>query len=429
MFACLLGGPKKLNNSFFNTDQSMSDSTRSNIQPGTRLLIVKMGHRIQGQIIQDKGLSHDAEPKVKYTDIQRAIGTNHYENHNKQIDIRTIKLWWDRRDTLEDTGSLVHAPRSGRPKHPSFANEEKTEEVVQYCIDLPMGYHQQDVCDEYKCNKKTLRKYTSSQISWVYSPREHLNDNDEVKQKRLNYANFCLTAQGRCKQKIQNATFIDHKMVTFFGLNKRHWMQAKRKSDDYSNLDPMDYLLKNPQLMSYFACNRGGVSVYIHANKRPKIRGSGDTVDFWNVDYEDVIEAFDNEFIDFMNATNSNYVIADGIKMQHRDEVVQHLEKHDIQIHPSACKPHNILNGYPPYSHIFMPLDYRMFAPFQKSICIQCRDMPESYTDSKLCFIYDIIKPTWETDANIDLAENTIRNYANVCHEVIRRRGDIKNMK
>ena len=74
--------------------------------------------------------------------------------------------------------------------------------------------------------------------------------------------------------------------------------------------------------MTYFACNKSGVACFIHANKRPKLRGVGDTVDIWSIDSDDCVEAFENEFIQFMKDTNSNYCIMDGVKMQHTKAVI-----------------------------------------------------------------------------------------------------------
>ena len=294
---------------------SWRESHSVNLSAQTRSLILKVGYQLQGQIIHSKNLRFDADPKVKYVDIQRTIGTNHNEGHDKLIDIRTIKLWWDRRHEYETTASVKPAPRSGRPPHPAFSTEEKRNEVFEYALDLPLGHHQKDVMNRFNIrSKNTLYKYTKNDISWVFTPRQHANDNEEVKQKRIDYANWAITATGRPTRKILKATFVDHKLCTFFGLNKMHNKQAKRKGAGYETLDHFDYLLKNPCLMVYFACNRNGVASFIHANKRRKKRGPGYTVDIWKVDHEDCIEAWQYEFAQFMEDTDSDYVICDGVK-------------------------------------------------------------------------------------------------------------------
>ena len=76
--------------------------------------------------------------KVKYVDIQRTIVTNHNEghDHDRLIDIRTIKLWWDRRHECW-------------PPHPAFSTEEKRNEVIECALEMPLGYQQKDVMNRF----------------------------------------------------------------------------------------------------------------------------------------------------------------------------------------------------------------------------------------------------------------------------------------
>lgn len=389
---------------------------KNNIQARTRVLIVKVGYQIQAEIIQQQGLPFDADPKIKFVDIQRRIGTNHPEGHNNLLNIKTIKKWWNRRHEFEETGNLNHAPRSGRLKHAAFASDQKIQEVVNFCLNLKFGEHQEDVLKKFGCSKDTLYKYTKQFISWVYSPRQHASDNEAVKQQRINYANWCLTPTGRLIKKVDGATWLDHKLATYFGLNKRHWMQAKIKGDTTEWLEAVLYMLHNPGIMGYFAANKHGVACYIHANKRRKQRGSGNTVDVWSVDTDDCIEAWENEFLEFMDDTNSNYVIVDGVRMQHAPALIDFLDDHHIQVHPSATGSNASEIGYQSYSHPFMPQDYKMFSIYQKNISNICKTYnPKETDDSRLCFLYDLVKPQWETDFFVDLARETINNYANVC--------------
>ena len=106
--------------------------SHSNISEKTRTLIVKTGYLLQGAINHERGLPLDNETKVKYVDIQRKIGGNHFENHNNMLDIKCIRLWWKRRTDLEETGALNHRPRSGRPPHPAFATEEKKQDTFYF---------------------------------------------------------------------------------------------------------------------------------------------------------------------------------------------------------------------------------------------------------------------------------------------------------
>ncbi len=78
----------------------------SNIAAETRSLIVKTGYRLLERLRIKRGLSGDSDPKIKYTEIQKCIGTIHNEQHSNLIDKRTIKTWWDRRFEFEVTGQL-----------------------------------------------------------------------------------------------------------------------------------------------------------------------------------------------------------------------------------------------------------------------------------------------------------------------------------
>ena len=418
--------------------------SKKNVSAATRALIIKTGYMIRVTQNIRRGLPEDTETKVKYVDIQRKIGKNHYENHDNVLDIKCVKHWWREREQFEKTGRLEHKPRSGRPKHKAFATEEKIEEVCEYAMNMPMGYHKADVMEKFDIrSKNTLDKYTRGRIVWVFSPYEHTRDNEEVKRKRVEYAQWALGVPPRgrrgrgslhCRQEVNNAMFVDHKMVCYFGLNRRHCLQAKRIGADKSGLEPWKYELHNPQIMTYFACHQLGVNAYMHAYKRPKKRGSGQTVDIWKVDSEDVIEAFENCFIPMARILDVDYVICDGVKMQHTKEVRDMVEEHDIRIHPSACAPHNVKNGYPPYSHPFMPLDHRAFAPYQQAMSKLCKQEYPDYAlendnDSKMCFLFDNIVKVWDTAEHWEICANTIANYGVTCQDIIDNEGNIKGLK
>ena len=171
-------------------------------------------------------------------------------------------------------------------------------------------------------------------------------------------------------------------------------MQAKQKYDDEAALRLVDYELKNPSLMTYFSVNRHGVEVYTHADKRRKQRGRCDIGDFWKVDLEDVIEAFQWNFLQFMNETESEFVVCAGVELQHTHAVYESLEDNDVCIHPSACGPHNIITVYPQHSHCFVPQDHRMLSQYQTNISVQCRDRNVNNEDNKRVFIFDRIHRT-----------------------------------
>jgi len=412
----------------------------ANIKPETRSLIYRIGMEIFERKQRQTGR---ASKKVKISDIIKEIGSDHTEPHNNLLCRAVVKRWWGRGSEFESTAALVHQPRSGRPPHSAFDTPEKVDTVIQYCLDLLPGEHQKDVLEQFDINSvNTLYKYTSPRLSWVYPPRMHVNDNAAVEHTRLNFAHWATTAKGNPIMKVRNATFVDHKMVKYHGLNKRHIMVAKKKGGKLEHLEPQHVQLNqqhNPGLMTYFAANKNGVSSYIHAFKRPKKTRKADgaeMVDVWKVDKDDCMEAFDRNFLTFMKETDSDFVIADCAAMQHCAEFVDFLSDNHITMHPSAAMPHNIKNGYPPYSHPFMPLDYRVFAPYQQDISKQCKvfDLTRTFkpameNDTRQALLHGIINKTFETDVYKKLAADAIKNYGKTCMEVIAREGNITGMK
>lgn len=412
--------------------------TGTNIKPETRSLILETGFKLEA-LKHKSGLKrtwrhNPRSTKVKYTDIRNDIGANHTEPHNGLLNCRVVKRWWDRRGEFRATATLLHGFRSGRPIHEAINTPEKLQAVVDFCLGLKIGEHQPRVLAEFDMSITTLRKYTKNLISWVFPPKQHVNDNAEVQQKRVDYANWATTKRWQPTQRVRNATYLDHKMVSWLGLNRTHYMQAKLKGGTCESLMPLKYLLNSPAIMTYFACNIRGVSIYMHVLQRAKKRGGGNTVDKWRVDQDDVIDAFKDNFLQFMKDTDSDFLIMDGCRTQHSAKVYDFLEDEHIQVHPSAGKPYNAKNGYPPYSPCFMPLDHRVFAPFQQDISRQCKKFEETrtfdlYNDSRLALLYDIITPTFETAQYEQLAANDIMNYGKTCKAVIERNGKITGLK
>ena len=126
------------------------------------------------------------------TRIRDAIGGTHYEPHDKPLNVKTVAHWWRQgRKQWEKDGSLDAKPRSGRPKHKAFATEEKTQEVIDYALNMSIGYHKADVMEKFDIRSvNTLDKYTREHIVWVYTPFVHARDNEEVQQKRVDYARW-----------------------------------------------------------------------------------------------------------------------------------------------------------------------------------------------------------------------------------------------
>ena len=160
----------------------MTQPTKSNVSNATKALIIKTGYQLQVEKNIKLKKPIDAPTKIMPTQIRRRIGGNHYEPHNKPLNIKTVTHWWrNGREKFEKGESLEAQPRSGRPPHKAFATEEKVQEVVDYALNMPMGYHKSDVMEKFDIrSKNTLDKYTREFIVWVYSPWQHSRDNEEV---------------------------------------------------------------------------------------------------------------------------------------------------------------------------------------------------------------------------------------------------------
>ena len=70
------------------------------------------------------------------------------------ISPHTAKTWWNRRGEFEDSASLQHRPRSGRPKHKNFDSPQKIEKALEMCEDLKEGQHQFDAAAKLKCSER-----------------------------------------------------------------------------------------------------------------------------------------------------------------------------------------------------------------------------------------------------------------------------------
>jgi len=412
-----------------------------NVSQETRSLIFTTGWFLMGV----KSVQVGRKVKtVMATDIMRHIGVNHNEpklpasRHRAcygYLSEKTCRRWWNRRNEFTKTGEFKQRKRSGRPRHGRFANETAIQETIQEILKIKVGEHLDDVLTRLGIKSgTTVRKYLKNVILWVSPQKQHAYDNDEVKKKRLEYAKFACTASWKPTHQIRDATFIDHKAVGWFGSNRQHNKIPKLRGQRLpTTKDTVKYLLKNPHLMTYFAVNTSGVSSFIHAFKRPKKRGGGNTVDLWNVDEDDCLEAWKDNFKLFCEQSDSDYVIADGCKMQHSKKMKDWFDSNHLRLHPSACRPENIKNGYPPYSHCFMPLDHKIFGCYQSMISKQTRELEKEGTfdiwhDSRLAQLHDIITETFENSYIESIAVDAIRDYGLVCKKVYDLEGDIRGI-
>ena len=157
-------------------------------------------------------------------------------------------------------------------------------------------------------------------------------------------------------------------------------------------------------------------------------------VDNITVDGLECIFAWKYKFIPFMQRTGQNMVVADGVAVQRQPIVQRYLKRFGINMVYAAKVKGEINYGYPPYSHCFMPLDHRTFGPFQQRISRQCREYDNTRQwgllhDNKEALLYDLIEPLFMEPSIVKLSVNDIAKYDDIAREVLRRNGNIKDMK
>ena len=58
-----------------------------------------------------------------------------------------------------------------------------------------------------------------------------------------------------------------------------------------------------------------------------------------------------------MKRTKSKKLIFDCTNVYHNDKIYEVMKKAEIDVYPSAGRPHNVKAGYPPNSHDCMPIE------------------------------------------------------------------------
>lgn len=97
------------------------------------------------------------EGKMNFSELARRVGAG--------VSSHTTKFWWSRREELEETGSLHHKPRSGRPSF--FSSPDEIDEAIEICENLEAGYHQRDAARQIGCSVSTLYRHTQKEVSSI----------------------------------------------------------------------------------------------------------------------------------------------------------------------------------------------------------------------------------------------------------------------
>ena len=127
----------------------------------------------------------------------------------------------------------VHSCRGGKvirvgPFTRHFRLTKKKKSRLTFCEDLDIGEHQTDAARKLGCSLRTLRNHTNKTVNWRFPPRKDVGHTDAVSRKRLAFVRECLTPSGHLRQKIRDATWLDHKWVNLYGHNRSHQRQARR---------------------------------------------------------------------------------------------------------------------------------------------------------------------------------------------------------
>ena len=194
-----------------------------------RLLIIQTGHRLQGEL-NAMGANRD----VRYSEIARRLK----KNYAKNIDRKTITLWWDRRDEMGGPNGLKKRPCAGihGNTHESFNTAEKRENVIDRCEALEDGFHQPDVAEEYGCSTSTLYRHTSitrhpnDGVNWRIALLSNSEVKEETYQRRESYAHAVYDHRtGRVKRRFGKIAHLDHSWISWYGGNRSHMRQARRR--------------------------------------------------------------------------------------------------------------------------------------------------------------------------------------------------------
>ena len=181
---------------------------------------------------------------------------------------KCCQLWWSRRDEFIATGSIKRKPypSPNRKTHSSFNTASKINDAIKICEDLKDGHHQKHAANQLNCSISTLYRHTTKRVTWRIPPRRNVGFDNKLKKKRTAYSKYLLNKNGRLKSKYKNPTFIDHTMVSFYGGNKTHFRQCRRRGSK-KKLRAMPKSMHNPKIHCMGVANKKGVGIYRHAKK------------------------------------------------------------------------------------------------------------------------------------------------------------------
>ena len=242
-------------------------------------------------------------------------------------------------------------------------------------------------------------------------------------QKRLKFAEKQVNATGQMRA-MANCTHLDHKQVHAFGLNSSHQLQCCVKGSK-KRLRPKLKQNYNPKIHCLFAANNNGTEVFIHAEEVNFVRKEGSHLAHEKVSSKTLAAAVTKTIVPFMKRTRSRLAVLDCVTVNHSKEVVAAFaaEGGGIEVYPSAGFPHNVVGGYPQYSHDLLILDGCLFCPFQSEIAEQFMQFKPEENRSTMCALMDAIPPLWRSKKYQTMAKSALRKQRKIWLDIVNSKG------
>jgi len=338
---------------------------------------------------------------------------------------RTCCRTWARRKELEEKGVIQRRKGQGRKRSAAFATPAAKRRAIEVMEDLKVGEHLPDAAVKLKCSVSTVQRHTKGAVTWKVSPlQDQRGHTPVVEAKRRTFASKQLTPTQKLRKAMGNATHLDHKQVHAFGLNRSHQLQCRAKGSK----KPLRPKLKqnyNPKVQCFFAANKVGTEVHIHAEEVEYKTKEGTHLSHEKVTGTTLAAAVTKTMVPFMKRTGSTLAIMDCVRVNHCPEVVAAFKEGGIDVYPSAGDPHNVEGGFPPYTHRCSILDGCLFRPYQSEIAQIYMQLAPQEGRTSLCALMDQIPPLWTSRKYVLMARKAVKKQAEVLVALVASRGAV----
>ena len=177
----------------------------------------------------------------------------------------------------------------------------------------------------------------------------------------------------------------------------------------------------NPSVHLLGVAIDGKVDGYLHGHQVPRpIAGGYKTIDD-KVDGWEYQTALIDKIIPWLKDNDVELVIADCVRVNHCEVVLDTFQDENIQVHPPASKA---IGGYPPYSHDCSILDGWLYADFQEEISEHCATMKHiKNRELRKTYLFDCVLDFWTSGIYDEMAAKAFRSYADQMHKIILNQG------